>query len=69
MQHRRRWTAREHTVIMMQVENEVGVLGDSRDRSDAANRAFYSAVPAELTSYLQAHRDCALSAAARAVGG
>jgi len=47
----------EHTVIMMQVENEVGVLGDSRDRSDAANRAFYSAVPAELTSYLQAHRD------------
>ena len=46
-----------HTVIMMQVENEVGVLGDSRDRSDAANRAFYSAVPAELTSYLQAHRE------------
>ncbi len=47
----------QHTVIMMQVENEVGVLGDSRDRSDAANHAFYSAVPAELTSYLQAHRD------------
>jgi beta-galactosidase GanA len=47
----------QHTVIMMQVENEVGVLGDSRDRSDAANRAFYSAVPAELTGHLQAHRE------------
>ncbi|KAA6455864.1 glycoside hydrolase family 42 [Acidobacteria bacterium AB60] len=47
----------QHTVIMMQVENEVGVLGDSRDRSEAANRAFYSPIPAELTSYLAAHRE------------
>ena len=30
----------EHTVLMMQVENEVGILGDSRDRSQAANNAF-----------------------------
>ncbi len=57
MQHLKEVDVRDHTVIMMQVENEVGVLGDSRDRSDAANRAFYSAVPAELTSYLLAHRD------------
>jgi hypothetical protein len=41
----------------MQVENEVGVLGDTRDHSDAANKAFASAVPAELTKYLAAHRD------------
>jgi len=57
MQHLKEVDAHDHTVIMMQVENEVGVLGNSRDRSDAANRAFYSAVPAELTSYLQSHRD------------
>ncbi len=57
MSHIKEVDARDHTVVMMQVENEVGVLGDSRDRSDAANRAFYSAVPSELTSYLLAHRD------------
>ena len=47
----------DHTVVMMQIENEVGVLGDTRDHSDAANKAFASAVPAELTSYLQSHRN------------
>jgi beta-galactosidase GanA len=57
MRHLKEVDSGDHTVVMMQVENEVGVLGDSRDRSDAANRAFYSAVPSELTSYLQAHRD------------
>src|ERR1039458_4194821 len=34
-----------HTVIMVQVENEVGVIGDSRDRSAAANAAFAQPVP------------------------
>ena len=57
MQHLKEVDSRDHTVLMMQVENEVGVLGDSRDRSEAANRAFAAAVPAELTAYLKAHRD------------
>ncbi len=57
MQHLKEADSRDHTVLMMQVENEVGVLGDTRDHSDAANRAFASAVPAELTQYLAAHRD------------
>jgi beta-galactosidase GanA len=47
----------DHTVLMMQVENEVGVLGASRDQSPAANKAFVSAVPEQLLRYLQAHRD------------
>jgi hypothetical protein len=47
----------DHTVLMMQVENEVGVLGDSRDRSSAADHSFSSPVPAELTRYLKAHHD------------
>jgi beta-galactosidase GanA len=47
----------DHTVLMMQVENEVGVLGDSRDRSASADREFNSPVPAELTRYLKAHYD------------
>jgi beta-galactosidase GanA len=57
MQHIREVDGQDHTVLMMQVENEVGVLGDSRDHSEAANRAFESAVPAQLTAYLKAHRD------------
>jgi hypothetical protein len=57
MQHLKDADGRDHTVLMMQVENEVGVLGDSRDRSAAANRAFASPVPEQLTQYLQAHRE------------
>jgi hypothetical protein len=43
---------RTHRVIMVQVENEVGVLGDARDRSAAANEAFAKPVPKELMDYL-----------------
>ena len=44
-------------VIMTQVENEVGLLGDSRDRSPAANDAFAKPVPREFMDYLQKHKD------------
>ena len=37
-----------HTVILMQVENEVGLLGASRDLSAPARRAWLSPVPAAL---------------------
>lgn len=47
---------RNQTVIMMQVENEVGLLGDSRDRSPLANVAWDRQVPVELTNYLRDHR-------------
>ena len=43
---------RTRRVIMVQVENEVGVLGDARDRSPAANEAFAKPVPRELLDYL-----------------
>jgi hypothetical protein len=46
-----------HTVIAIQVENEVGVLGSSRDFGPAANAAFTGQLPSELTDYLQAHKD------------
>ena len=38
----------QHTVIMMQVENEIGSLGDSRDRSPLAEAAWAGPVPADL---------------------
>jgi hypothetical protein len=46
-----------HTVVMMQVENEVGVLGDSRDRNEAADKAFDGPVPKELLDYIASHKD------------
>ena len=44
------------TVIMIQIENEIGMLEDARDHSKEANRAFHSPVPQELTSYLQKNK-------------
>lgn len=49
-----------HTVITVQVENEVGLLGSPRDYSEEAERNFNSPVPAELVSYLQANWDSLL---------
>ncbi len=46
----------QHTVIMMQVQNEPGSLGDSRDRSPLAETAWRKAVPADLMSYLVKNR-------------
>ena len=57
MKHIKEADSREHTVVMMQVENEVGVLRDSRDRSAAANKAFAGPAPKELMDYLQRHKD------------
>jgi len=46
-----RETDPQHTVIMMQIENESGSLGDSRDRSDLAEAAWAKPVPADLLTY------------------
>lgn len=45
------------TVLMVQVENEVGVIPESKDFSPAANAAFAAAVPSALMTYLQSHSD------------
>ena len=50
----------QHTVIMMQVENEIGSLGDSRDRSPIADAAWAGPVPADLMKYLIDHKDTLL---------
>lgn len=46
----------DNTVIMMQVENEMGILGSIRDFSPAAEKAFKGQVPADLMSYLSSHK-------------
>ena len=47
----------QHTVVMVQVENEIGMLPDVRDYSAQADAAFAGPVPAALTAYLAAHQD------------
>ena len=41
----------QHTVIMMQVDNEMGLLGDSRDRSPLADAAWVKPVPVDLMNF------------------
>ena len=57
MRHLREVDGRDHTVIMVQVENEIGMIPDSRDRSPEAERLFGGPVPIELMSYLEKHRE------------
>ena len=40
------------TVIMLQIENEIGMLEDARDHSEIADRYFNAEVPDQLTEYL-----------------
>jgi Domain of unknown function (DUF5597)/Beta-galactosidase len=47
----------DHVVVMVQVENETGVLGDSRDRSAGAQAAWESPVPAQLLEHLERRGD------------
>src|SRR4051794_27303956 len=42
----------DHTVVMVQVQNEVGLLRDSRDRSPEAEAAWRSPVPQALFDHL-----------------
>jgi hypothetical protein len=48
MAHIRMIDEEESTVIMMQVENEIGLLGTARDYSDAANDVFSRDIPEVL---------------------
>lgn len=42
----------QSTVVFVQVENEIGILGDSRDRSAPADAAWSDQVPAALMGHL-----------------
>ena len=49
--------AREHTVIMVQVENEIGMLTEAREYTDAANLALKNKVPDALMNYLKKNKN------------
>lgn len=56
LRHVREKDAEPQTVLMVQVENEVGYLGQGRDRSPEANRQFRARVPDTLLRALVAKR-------------
>jgi hypothetical protein len=57
MQHIRQVDESQKTVLMVQVENEIGMLPEARDHSALANEAFVKQVPQELINYLQVHKE------------
>ena len=57
MRHIRQIDSEDHTVIAMQVENEAGVLGSTRDYCEAANETFAKPVPRGLIDYLEHNRE------------
>ena len=57
MRHLREVDGNDHTVIMVQVENEIGMIPDSRDRSAIAEKLFKESVPTELMNYLGEHKE------------
>jgi beta-galactosidase GanA len=48
---------KDQTVIMIQVENEIGMLPSARDYHPEATRAFNQEVPVRLIQYLQQHKN------------
>ena len=52
MRRIRELDAEENTVIVIQVENEIGLLGTDRDYSETANAAFSAPIPEKLAAAL-----------------
>ena len=48
---------KSQTVIMVQVENEIGMLTEAREYTAEANKAFNNKVPKELIDYLNANKE------------
>lgn len=57
MAHLKAVDDKQNTVVMTQVENEIGMLPVVRDYGPLADAAFKGQVPPELMTYLQQHRD------------
>lgn len=57
MKHIRAQDENHQTVIMIQVENEIGMLPSARDYHPEATKAFQQLVPAPLMRYLREHKN------------
>lgn len=56
MQYLKDKDSEDQTVIMVQVENEIGMIDVPRDYSADANRLYRTTVPKQLTDYLKRNR-------------
>ena len=56
MQYLRDHDAQEQTVVMVQVENEIGMIEVPRDYSADATCMYQSVVPKQLTDYIKKHQ-------------
>lgn len=66
MKHIREHDEKYQTVIMIQVENEIGILPSARDYHPQATKAFHQPVPTALMQYLQQHKKSLAPALAEA---
>lgn len=57
MQYLAQVDGQDHTVIMVQIENEIGMLPIARERGAVADKAYAAAVPAELMRSLASRGD------------
>lgn len=57
LEHIKEVDEKHSTVVMVQVENETGLLGDSRDGSKYANERFAQPVPKELIDFIDGNWD------------
>ena len=57
LRHLRDADGTQQTVVMVQVENEIGMIPAARDHCPEADRAFAGPVPGELMDYLTAHAE------------
>lgn len=57
MAHIKDFDQKDQTVIMIQVENEIGMLPTARDYHSSANEAFKKEVPKELLQYMQKNKE------------
>lgn len=69
MRHLKQVDEMQRTVIMIQVQNEVGIIGSPRDYGDAAASALSSHVPQELLDYLTRNRSSLLPETTEIWGG
>lgn len=60
MRHLKEADAKQQTVVMIQMENEVGLHGHPRDYCALAEAAYKGQVPKALTDWLSAHQDSLL---------
>jgi beta-galactosidase GanA len=57
MKHIREIDGKEHTIIMIQPENEIGMLPTARDYHPLANKKFKEDVPMEFIEYLKKNKE------------